>query len=194
LGELKAICGDNEDLFAQLRKEIAKKCSKEEFAQIVERCNDLEEKSEVLDQRQKDDAAKNEMNHLNMVMATDSNSAAIGAINDAEIPKIWDAIKILQAGAGPTQTIVQGEKVDLSGLGEIYASKKEPELTIVRIEELEKQMSDLTKKYNANVGEVGIDLDAYTKNGGDSNGQDLATRVKNLEAGQIIQDNKIHSL
>jgi hypothetical protein len=41
----------------------------------------LEEKSEVLDRRQKDDAAKNEMNHLNMVMATDSNAAAIGAIS-----------------------------------------------------------------------------------------------------------------
>jgi hypothetical protein len=60
-------------------------------------------------------------------------------LDNAEIPKIWDAIKILQAGAGvKPQTIVQGEKVDLSGLGEIYASKKEPELTIVRIEELEK--------------------------------------------------------
>lgn len=55
----------------------------------------MEEKSEVLDQRQKDEAAKNEMNHLNMISATENNAKSIGAISNEEVPKIWDAIKAL---------------------------------------------------------------------------------------------------
>jgi len=152
LGELKAICGDNEDLFAELKKLIASKLDKEEHEKLTERVNDLEEKSEVLDSNIKTEAAKSEMNHLNAILATETNSKAISAISDDEIPKIWDAIRELQARplangdpapAPVIQQVVKQEKIDLSA----YASKKSPDNTIVRIEKLEEELADLIKKY-----------------------------------------------
>jgi len=76
-----------------------------------------------------------------MISATENNAKSIGAISNEELPKIWDAIKALQArpaGEGKVVQQITNEKVDLSGLDDKYASKLSPDLTMVRIEELEK--------------------------------------------------------
>jgi hypothetical protein len=63
------------------KKLIASKLDKEEHEKLTERVNDLEEKSEVLDSNIKTEAAKSEMNHLNAILATETNSKAISAIS-----------------------------------------------------------------------------------------------------------------
>lgn len=68
---------------------------------------------------------------------------------------------------------IKGDGLDMAQLMNVFACKSPPDSTIVRIEELEKQVADLAKR-PVGTGE-GLDADAMDKL------NDLLRRVKSLE-------------
>lgn len=81
-----------------------------------------------------------------------------------------------KVGAPVVMPEIKGDGLDMAQLMNVFACKSPPDSTIVRIEELEKQVADLAKR-PVGTGEVGpaLDADAMDKI------NDLLRRVKSLE-------------
>ena len=127
---------------------------------------------------------KNDLEHEQFRKDIDKNASDLNLLNE-DIKSLWAAVnntKSVEPIIIETTKQEESTAFDISILEDLYASKKAPDLTLYRIEELEKQVEKLRYNYTDNIGNVGNQEDNCESEEEQQEEEDLTNNVSRIRS------------